>query len=67
MGNEFDPIYAGDVMSELARQPAGEHAPVTAYRHEPYSQTHNVMGALIVIEIVMVLACLGTFVWLLLN
>jgi hypothetical protein len=55
MGHDFDNIYASDVLPELARQ---RSAGVS---------TQKIVGALIAIEVVLMLCSLGVVSWIMLS
>jgi hypothetical protein len=68
MGNEYDQIYTHDVLAELSRQHgqalARQRGPDFTFEGRPIVETQKVVGALIAIEIVLVLCSLGVVTWI---
>jgi hypothetical protein len=68
MGNEYDQIYTHDVLAELSRQHgqalARQRGLDFAFEDRPIVETQKVVGALIAIEIVLVLCSLGVVTWI---
>jgi hypothetical protein len=70
MGQEYDPIYISDVMPELANQrdhQLSAYAAAAACRpldRDKHAETQKMIGALIAIEVILVLCSLAVVVWI---
>jgi hypothetical protein len=70
MGHDYDPIYASDVLPELANQREqglAIYAAAAACRplqRDNNAETQKMIGALIAIEVVLVLCSLAVIVWI---